>query len=47
MYSIQLTGPLQTLSGYWKQLRTNWVDIELVLELMTTHEEIPEVEDPI
>jgi hypothetical protein len=25
----------------------NWVDIELVLDLMFTHEEIPEVENPI
>ena len=25
----------------------NWVDVELVLDLMTTHEEIKEVENPI
>lgn len=25
----------------------NWVDIELVLELVTTHDEIKEVENPI
>jgi hypothetical protein len=25
----------------------NWVDIELVLDLMTTHDEIPEPEYPI
>ena len=25
----------------------SWVDIELVLDLMFTHEEIPEVENPI
>ena len=38
---------MQQISGLWKRLRMNWVDIELVLELMTTHDEIPEPDDPI
>ena len=38
---------MKTLGRFWKQLRMNWVDVELVLDLMTTHEEIKEVENPI
>ena len=38
---------MQRLSGLWKSLRMNWVDIELVLDLMTTHDEIPEPENPM
>ena len=47
MYLQQLMQPMQQISGLWKRLRMNWVDIELVLELMTTHDEIPEPDDPI
>jgi ATP-binding cassette subfamily B protein len=47
MYLQQLTQPLQRMFRLWKDLSMNWVDIELVLELMFTHEEIKEPENPI
>mmetsp|Transcript_11580 Transcript_11580/g.19571 ORF Transcript_11580/g.19571 Transcript_11580/m.19571 type:complete len:227 (+) Transcript_11580:1072-1752(+) len=46
MYINQLISPLQSLARFWKQIRMNWVDIELVLELLETHEQIEEVPDP-
>ena len=46
MYIMQLINPLQRLTNFWKNIRKNWADVELVLELFETHEVIEEEEEP-
>ena len=35
------------LAGFYTRLTMNWVDVEIVLELLKTEESITEVENPI
>lgn len=43
MYIQQINQPLQQIARLWKQIRINWIDIEMVLELLSIDEQIPEV----
>jgi ABC-type bacteriocin/lantibiotic exporter with double-glycine peptidase domain len=47
MYQGQLIGPLRMLAGFYTRLTMNWIDVEIVLELLKTEESITEVENPI
>lgn len=47
MYQSQLIGPLRMLAAFYSRLTMNWIDVEIVLELLKTEESITEVENPI
>jgi len=47
MYQAQLIGPLRMLAAFYTRLTMNWIDVEIVLELLKTEESITEVESPI
>lgn len=46
-YIFQIFAPLGILGYIWRMIRQQMVDVELVLNMLETNEQIPEVENPV
>ena len=47
LYVLQLYVPLSLLGTFWRFMRQNWTDVELVLDILETNEHIKELEKPL
>jgi len=46
-YILQVYIPMGFLGTYWRFIRQNWTDIELVLDILTQDESIKEISNPV
>lgn len=46
-YILQMYAPLGFLGTFWRFVRQNMVDVEMVFELLEIDEKIKEIENPI
>ena len=47
VYILQIYFPLQFIGTFWRFIRQNWTDVELVLEILKVNEAIQDSEEAV